>query len=73
MPEDNSPKKRFDPSSYLRYSGMALEFFIICAIGAFAGIKTDKWLQLDFPAFTIIFLLLAMTGAMMRIFKQFSK
>jgi F0F1-type ATP synthase assembly protein I len=71
MPEQED--KQSNISTYMRYSGMALEFFLICGVAAFIGTKLDKWLKLSFPAFTIILLLIAMSGALYRIYKQTTK
>lgn len=38
---------------------MGLQMAAIITGGVFAGIKLDKWLQLKFPIFTLVFTLLS--------------
>lgn len=73
MPDNPGGGKKDNLSTYLRYSGMAFEFFLLCALGAFVGSKLDHWLKLSFPVFTIILLLVAMFGALLRISNQVKK
>jgi F0F1-type ATP synthase assembly protein I len=73
MPESPVGGKKDNLSTYLRYSGMAFEFFLLCALGAFIGIKLDHWLNFSFPIFTIILILLAIFGALLRISNQVKK
>ena len=73
MPENPDGGKKDNLSAYLRYSGMAFEFFLLCALGAFIGIKLDRWMNFSFPVFTIILLLFAMFGALLRISNQVKK
>jgi len=37
--------------------------FAIIGIGIFAGIKLDRWLNLGFPVFTILFSLLSVAAS----------
>lgn len=44
-PEIKKPKKRPNPGSLLRYSGMGLQMAAIMLAGAWAGSKLDQYLQ----------------------------
>ena len=67
----NLPKKL--PNSYVKYSGMGLKMAAIMGGGTYAGIETDKWLQLKFPVFTLIFSLLSVFLAIYYFIKDFIK
>ena len=53
--------KRKKLNAYLKYSGMALQFFALIAIGAWLGQKLDAWLQTPKP-FITVFLILVFAG-----------
>ncbi|MGB4655716.1 MAG: AtpZ/AtpI family protein [Bacteroidales bacterium] len=48
---------------YAKYSSLALQMIIIIGIGCFAGIKLDKWLDINFPIFTVSLTLFAVAAA----------
>ncbi|MDD3738833.1 MAG: AtpZ/AtpI family protein [Lentimicrobiaceae bacterium] len=48
---------------YAKYSSLALQMIIIIGIGCFAGIKLDKWLNINFPIFTVSLTLFAVAAA----------
>ncbi|HJW31078.1 MAG TPA: AtpZ/AtpI family protein [Saprospiraceae bacterium] len=56
---------KIKPSSsnaYLKYSGLALQLFVLLGIGAWLGQRIDHWLHTTIPYFTILFVLV-FTGA----------
>ncbi len=53
---------RDDVRTALKYSGMALQFFVLIAIGAWAGQKLDAWLQTPKPFFTLVLILILAGG-----------
>ena len=63
------PKKKLD--DFIRYSSLAFEMIIIMGIGVFAGIKIDKWLGLNFPAFTLALMILSVIGAIYYAIRKF--
>jgi len=52
---------------------MGLKMALIMIIGTYAGIETDKWLNLKFPIFTLIFSLLSVFLAIYYFIKDFIK
>jgi len=63
------PKKKVD--DFIRYSGLGFEMIVIMAVGVFAGIKIDHWLDLSFPAFTLVLMILAVVGAIYHAIRKF--
>jgi len=47
-------------NSFLKYSGLAIQMFVLLAVGAWLGQRVDKWLHTSQPWFTILFVLLFM-------------
>lgn len=62
-------KKRFD--DFIKYSNLAFEMVAIMAVGVFAGIKLDQWLEMDFPAFTLGLMILSVIGAIYYVMRKF--
>jgi len=63
------PKKKVD--DFIRYSGLAFEMIVIMGVGVFAGIKIDRWLNLSFPAFTLVLMILSVVGAIYHAIRKF--
>lgn len=49
--------------SYARYSGLAFQMMAIIGLGAFGGVKLDKWLDPGFPVFTLTLSLVSVFAA----------
>jgi F0F1-type ATP synthase assembly protein I len=58
---------------YLKYSGMALQLFVLLGVGAWLGQWLDKKLATPQPYFTIILILLFMGGFFYRLVKDLSR
>ncbi len=69
-------KKRKTPkdfNQFIQYSSLAFEMIVIMGLGVFAGIKIDDWLNLNFPVFTLVLMILAFIGAIYHAIKNFIK
>ena len=68
---DRSPQKPSNPkpkdskplNNYLRYSGLAFQMATTIGVMAYIGWKLDQWLQLDFPAFFLVFVFISFGGS----------
>jgi ATP synthase protein I len=49
---------------YLKYSGMAIQMIGILVVAAFGGIKLDDYLEMKYPVFTIVLMLVAVVASM---------
>jgi hypothetical protein len=58
---------------YLKYSGLAIQMFLLLAIGAWLGQRVDKWLHTRDPYFTIIFILVFTGAFFYRLVKDLSR
>jgi hypothetical protein len=61
MKRPNPDKREFN--SFIRYSNLAFEMMAIIALGTFLGYKIDEWLENTFKGFTLVFMVLSVTGA----------
>jgi len=63
------PKKKLD--DFIRYSNMAFEMIAIMGIGTWSGILIDDWLELGFPVFTLVLMILSVVGAIYNAIRKF--
>ncbi len=68
-----NPKDKPPTNNYLKYSGMAFQMGAVITLGVFGGIKTDAWLQLKTPIFTLVFSLLGVGIGIYLAIKDFLK
>lgn len=73
MAEKKKKKEERPPKNFIRYSGMAMQMAAVILAGVFGGIKLDEYLELESPAFTITFSLLAVFVSMYLVIKDLSK
>jgi len=76
MNEESSqePSDKKKPiNAYLKYSGLA--FQLLASIGVFGwlGYKLDQFLSLKFPAFMLLFGLLAFAGMMYQVYRSLNQ
>ena len=64
---DNRPKKL---NAYLKYSGMALQFFALIAIGAWIGQMLDEHFKTPKPYFTVLLILLLAGGYFYKMYRD---
>lgn len=62
-------KNRFD--SYIRYSNLAFEMMGIIVLGTFLGFKIDDWMGNEFRIFTLVFIVLSVTGSVVYAIRNF--
>lgn len=67
--KQQKPKKKLD--DFIRYSSLGFEMIAIMGVGTFAGVKIDQWLDLQFPAFTLGLMILAVAGAIYHAIRKF--
>ena len=58
-------------NNYIKYTQLAFQMIIVMAIGVFAGIKIDQWIDLGFPLFTLLLSLLGVGTAIYMAIRNF--
>jgi F0F1-type ATP synthase assembly protein I len=73
LTEPSHNKKLKTYNSYLKYSSLA--FQLLAAIGVFGwlGHKLDQYLNITFPAFMLLFGLVAFAGMMYQVYRSVNK
>jgi F0F1-type ATP synthase assembly protein I len=51
-------------NTYIKYSGLAFQMIAVLGLAVWGGMKLDEAMGNDFPAFMIIFALLAFTASL---------
>lgn len=69
--EQQSPKKKKKAiNAYTRYSSIAFQMLVIMLAGVFGGRELDKWLDWDFPVFTLVMTILSVFLAIYTVIKD---
>ncbi len=63
------PKKKLD--DFIRYSSLAFEMIVIMGVGTGSGILIDHLIELKFPVFTLILMILSVIGAVYHVVRKF--
>lgn len=58
-------------SSLLKYASMGTQMLVIMALFTFGGYALDKWLELQFPIFTVLLSLFGIAAALYLSIKDF--
>lgn len=64
------PEKKPKYHAYLRYSGMALQFFVLIAIGAWLGQKLDGHFRTSKPFLTVFLILFFAAGYFYKMYRD---
>lgn len=67
-PEKKKTKKQYN--TYLKYSGLAIQMVVTIGLAGFAGYWIDKQIGWGFPAFLLLFIMLALAGIIYGIIKS---
>jgi hypothetical protein len=69
----SKPKPSRPNSSWLQFTGMAVQMAAIILAGVYFGKKSDEWLQWKFPVGTLVFTVGSVCLSMYYIIKQVLK
>ena len=64
MEEQKNNDNKTKVNNYVRYSSMVFQMAALIGLGVWGGRKLDQYLDLKFPAFTLLFLFIAIFGGM---------
>ncbi|HCN82430.1 MAG TPA: hypothetical protein DIT07_02255 [Sphingobacteriaceae bacterium] len=75
QPEDQDKLKEEKEvlNNYGQYTGIAFQMIAIIGIFTFSGYKLDHWLNLKYPVFTIVLILLSVVIAMYSVIRSLNK
>jgi len=68
--EDNQNKP---VNNLLKYSGLGIQMLVSIGVGAWLGLKLDKYLALKFPVFLITFVFVIFGGIMYQLYRSLNK
>lgn len=71
--KNQTPQRPNQINEYVKYSGLAFQMAGLILLGYWLGSKIDSWLDLSFPAFTIILILLFMSLSFYSLIKSLPK
>ena len=70
MEQQPSKKEKKALNNYARYSSIAFQMLVIMLAGVFGGRELDKWVEWEFPVFTLILTILAVILAIYTVIKD---
>jgi ATP synthase protein I len=70
MKQQASKKEKRALKAYARYTSIALQMLAIMMAGVFGGRALDKWVEWDFPVFTLVLTILAVILAIYTVIKD---
>jgi len=65
--------KKQNVENILKYSNLGVQMLVIIFLSVFGGYHLDKYLELSFPVFTLIFSLVGIFAAIYHAVKDFIK
>jgi hypothetical protein len=72
--DPSQPNKKLNQyNSYLKYSGLALQLFIVIGLFGWLGYKIDGWLNLRFPVFLLLLGLSSFGGMMYQVYRSINR
>jgi hypothetical protein len=73
-PEPSPPRRKLNEyNSYLKYSGLAVQLFVVIGVFGWLGFKIDGWLNLKYPVFLLILGFAAFGGMMYQIYRSINR
>lgn len=73
QPSQRKPRKFKVNNQYFQYSNLAFQILIFLGLAIWGGIELDQYLGLQFPWFTIGFMLLGLTGVFWKLYSIVNK
>jgi len=70
QPSKDKEPKQSNANAFLKYSSLGLQLFLSIGIFGWLGHLVDKYLNLKFPIFLLLFILIALVGGIYRVYKN---
>ncbi|MEO8087295.1 MAG: AtpZ/AtpI family protein [Bacteroidota bacterium] len=64
MEEEKNKDPKTKVNNYIKYSSLVFQMAALIGLGVWGGRKLDQYMGLKFPAFTLLFLFIAIFGGM---------
>ncbi|MFO7257045.1 MAG: AtpZ/AtpI family protein [Bacteroidota bacterium] len=65
---DNSVRRRRQ-NPVLRYGGLGMQMLLTIGVAGWLGHKLDEYLSLEFPAFLLLFVMVALGGTVYKLYR----
>jgi F0F1-type ATP synthase assembly protein I len=67
------PDKKENSNSFLKYSSLGLQIVVTLGVGAWLGLKLDRYFELTFPVFLLTFVFILFGGIMYQLYRTLNK
>ena len=65
---DNNVRRRRQ-NTVIRYGGLGMQMLLTIGVAGWLGHKLDEYLSLEFPAFLLLFVMLALGGTLYKLYR----
>lgn len=66
-------EKKKPVNNFLKFSGLGLQMLASIGLGAWLGMKLDRYMELKFPAFLLTFVFTIFGGMMYQLYRSLNK
>ena len=67
------PDKNENSNSFLKYISLGLQMVVTLGVGAWLGLKLDRYFELPFPVFLLTFVFILFGGIMYQLYRTLNK
>ncbi len=69
MSDTERKVRRRRQNTFIRYGGLGVQMLLTIGVAGWLGHKLDEYLSLEFPAFLLVFVMLALGGTLYKLYR----
>ncbi|MDV3310001.1 MAG: AtpZ/AtpI family protein [Cyclobacteriaceae bacterium] len=69
MNDTEKSVRRRRQNTVIRYGGLGMQMLLTIGVAGWLGHKLDEYLSLEFPAFLLVFVMLALGGTLYKLYR----
>lgn len=69
MTDTEKSVRRRRQNTVIRYGGLGMQMLLTIGVAGWLGHKLDEYLSLEFPAFLLVFVMLALGGTLYKLYR----
>ena len=69
MNDTEKSVRRRRQNTVIRYGGLGMQMLLTIGVAGWLGHKLDEYLSLEFPAFLLVFVMMALGGTLYKLYK----
>ncbi len=73
MKDDKLEKGKQSMNAYAKYSSLTIQVILIVVLAGWGGRELDKWLEMSFPLFTVVLVVIGAVAGFYYLFRELLK